>query len=380
MRIEVVGLGKAGLPLAAIIADSGFEVIGLDISKERVEQINNGKNPFSDEPGLDDLIKKYGGRRIKATTDIQMAAKETNVHIILVPLFLNSENQPDFRYIDEAVMGLLTGIKKNDIVVIETTLPVGTIEDRIKPKIENAGWRVGQDVFLAYSPERLMSGFAISRFKEFPKIIAGVDEESSSRASEVYRKFIPRLYLVSNTRTAEMIKISEGVYRDVNIALANELFKLCEKDGIKYNEVRQFANHEFCHLHQAGLGVGGHCIPVYPNFLIQKNKEGTPLIQLSRKINDGMVKYWIETIKNDLKKLKKQNVTICINGLTYRPGVKELYHSRSLELVKQLKALGFDVYAWDSLLSKEEIESLGIKYKKPEECEYVFGEFLIKTG
>lgn len=372
MKVEVIGLGKAGLPLATIIADAGLEVIGLDVSGERVQQINAGKNPFPEEPGLGELLKKYGGRTLRATTDLRYASKECSVHIILVPLLLNEKNEPDFRFIDSAVKDMLPGLKIEDTIIIETTLPVGTMEKRIMPILEAEGWRVGKDIYLAYSPERLMSGFAISRFREFPKVIGGVDEASGKKAWEVYRQWVPQVQLVSHARVAEMIKIAEGVYRDVNIALANELFVFCEQRGIDFNKVRKYANHEFCHLHEAGLGVGGHCIPVYPQFLIQMDKKGTPLLQIARHVNDGMVDYWVGRINADLKKRGQLKGSICIKGLTYREGVKELYHSRALALAQRLNAKGFNVYAWDPLLSKPEIEALGLRYKKPEECEYVF--------
>lgn len=392
MKIEVIGLGKAGLPLAAVIADAGVEVIGLDVSAERVAQINQGQNPFPEEPGLGERIQKYGGKTLRATTNATEASKECNVHIILVPLLLDEKNQPDFRFIDAAVKGMLPGLKIGDTVVIETTLPVGTLEKKIKPmlesvkveggngRVESRRWRVGRDVFLAYSPERLMSGFALSRFQEFPKVIGGVDEQSGKVAHAVYQKFIPQIQLVRNARTAEMIKIAEGTYRDVNIALANELFRLCEQSGVDYNEVRNATRHEFCHLHQAGLGVGGHCIPVYPQFLIQMDRKGTPLLQTARAVNDGMVDYWMEKIRADLKAKGKLKESVCVKGITYRPGVKELYHSRALTLAQKLKAQGFQVFAWDPLLSRKEIEALGLRYKKPEECAYVFEAHNVAIG
>ena len=370
LKVEVIGLGKAGLPLAAIIADAGFDVVGMDVNQQHVAQINAGKNPFSEEPSLDALIQRYGGKKIKATANAGQAAKECNVHIILVPLLLDGKNRPDFRYLDAAISGMLDGLKKGDIVIVETTLPPGALENHVKPLVEGGGWKAGKDIFLAYSPERLMSGFAVSRFKEFPKIIGGVDGVSGEEAYEIYRKFVPQVKLVSNAKVAEMTKVAEGIYRDVNIALANELFKLCEKNGIDFNEVRKYANHEFCNIHEAGVGVGGHCIPVYPHFLIGMDPKGTPLTRLSREINDGMIEYWIEQITWGLKKSGGKEV--CIRGLTYRPGVKEFYHSRALALAQRLKEKGLQVYAWDSLLSQKEIEALGLNYKKPQDCKYVF--------
>lgn len=377
MKTEVIGLGKAGLPLAAVIAEAGFDVIGLDVSQERVNQINSGVNPFPEEPGLSELIKKHGGKKITATTDPLMAAKNSQVHIILVPLLLDKNNEPDFKYFNSALEPLSKELKKGDIIVVETTLPLGVLENYVKPKIEAHGFKTGKDFYLAYSPERLMSGFALSRFSDFPKVIGGVDPESGKKAYEFYKKIIPQIQLVSNSRTAEAIKIAEGVYRDVNIALANELLKLFEQNEISYPEVRKYANHKFCNLHEAGLGVGGHCIPVYPWFFIKnaEHKDRPELAELmlfSRRLNDDMIIYWGKKIISDIKKLGKENPSVCIKGITYRPKVNELYHTRSIPLYLFLKNNGVKVFAWDEMIGKEELEKLGMEYRKPQDCDYIF--------
>ncbi|MBI2079578.1 nucleotide sugar dehydrogenase [Candidatus Micrarchaeota archaeon] len=379
MKIQVVGLGKAGLPFAAIIADAGFDVIGLDLNKQLVEQINDGVNPFPEEPGLDELIKKYGGKRLRATSDPKTAATDTQMHIILVPLLLDGKNQPDFKYVDAAFNGVVSGLKKGDVIVLETTLPVGTTENRYKPLLEKSGFKVGKDVFLAYSPERLMSGFAISRFRDFPKVLGGVDPASAKKALEIYVKILPQTKLVANARTAEMIKIAEGVYRDVNIAVANELFKCCQENEVDFSEVRQFANHKFCHIHEAGIGVGGHCIPVYPWFLINNadakgKKTHVKTIRAAREVNDEMVLYWKDGIITELKRsgVRLNKLRICIYGLTYRKGVKELYHTRSIPLITELQKEGLNVFGFDDLLSKGEVEGLGLRFSRPEDCDFVF--------
>lgn len=353
MKINVVGLGKAGLPLAAVIADSGLQVVGSDLDKSKVEMINKGFNPIEEEPGLKELIKKYGGKSLKATSDTIKAAKECNVHIVIVPLFIDDNKVPDFSILKAAFSNVAKGLKKKDIVVLETTVPVGTTENLLKDILEKgSGLKAGLDFYLAYSPERIMTGYSISRYKEFPKVIGGINTESTDKAFEVYKKFANPVK-VSNARTAELVKVAEGIYRDVNIALANELFKAAEKYDIDFWEMRKAANHQFCNIHEPG-NVGGHCIPVYPWFIIHEME--APLIKKAREVNDGMIDYYYKKIESIIG--KKKNAKIGIIGLSYREGVKEKAYSRSFAMIKLIKAKGHDVYGLDSLYSKEEIENV----------------------
>lgn len=386
IKIAVVGLGKAGLPLAAVIADSGFEVIGVDTDERKCEMINNGINPIPEEPQLDELIKKYGGKRIKATTDYN-DAKDCSAYIVIVPLYIDENKNPDFRILESAFRKIGQILKKGDLVVLETTVPPGTTENLVRRWLEEeSGLKLG-DFYLAYSPERVMTGYAISRLREFPKVIGGVDEESGKKAYELYSKFIPNLHLVSSAKLAEFIKIIEGCYRDVNIALANELFKIANELGVDFYEARTYANHEYCHIHLPSTGVGGHCIPVYPWFLIKEmEKRGkfsyAEILRTARHLNDEMINYWAEKIILECMKVKKplSEVKICIKGITFRKGVKELYHSRNLALAKLLMEKGLNVFVYDEMFSKEEIEKLGLKWIDPEEADVIFDPFELKIN
>ena len=345
MKISVIGLGKAGLPLAAVIADSGIDVIGVDISEKRVDEINKGINPIPEEQDLSELIKRYGGNKLKAVADYSI--EKCSAHIVIVPLFIDENKKPDFSAIKDAFENLGKKIKKNDLVVLETTVPVKTTETLVKEILEkNSGLKAGSDFYLAYSPERIMTGYSISRFKEFPKIVGGINKESTDRAFEVYSKFTKPIK-VKNSRTAELAKISEGIYRDVNIALANELFKVAENYDIDFQEMKQAAKHQYCNILEPG-NVGGHCIPVYPWFLI--NKLDVPLIKSARDLNDNMIDYYLKKIE-DIGRGK-----IGIIGLSYREGVKEKAYSRSVDLITLLKKKGYEVYGLDPLYSKEETE------------------------
>jgi len=341
-EIAVIGLGNAGLPLAAVVAASGIKVVGVDIDAKRCQLINHGLNPIPEEAGLEELIRLHGGKGLMATPQIE-DAKVCHTFIVIVPVFVDPSFNPDFTVMEKAVRSLGTILKRDDLVVLETTFPPGTTDTKIKGWLEEAsGLKLG-DFFLAYSPERIMTGYSLSRLREFPKVVGGTNEESGLLAYQVYKRFIPNLHLVSSARVAEMIKVMEGCYRDVNIALANELFKIAEELDLDFFEAREYANHQFCHIHLPSTGVGGHCIPVYPWFLIKEMEKRElfghcSLLRGSRIVNDEMIQYWAREILQACLKIKKPlaEVKICIKGITFRAGVKEFYHSRNLALARLL--------------------------------------------
>jgi len=381
VKIAIVGLGKAGLPLASVVADSGLEVVGVDIDQRRCEQINKGVNPIPEEVGLDELIKRHGGKTLVATPRYEDARECTNF-IVVVPLFIDENHNPDFRILEEAFRSVGKVLKREDLVVLETTIPPTTTETMVRRWLEEESGLLLGDFYLAHSPERIMTGYSISRLKNFPKIVGGVDEESGRRAFDLYRKFIPNLQRVSNSRVAEFVKIIEGSYRDVNIALANEIFKIAEELDIDFGEARDYANHDYCHIHLPSTGVGGHCIPVYPWFLINEmeKREKVSFAELqrtSRKINDEMVGHWTEKIVLEGLQIDKplSQVKICLKGITYRKGVKGLYHSRNLALARLLARKGLQVGVYDGLFSEEEIESLSLRFMNPDDADLVFDCF-----
>jgi len=369
------------LPLAAVIADSGLNVVGVDTDSERCVLINRGVNPVQEEPGLHELIRKNGGKNLVATPNYD-EAKDCNVFIVIVPLFLDEDSNPILVPLEISFRNIARLLKKRDVVVLETTVPPMTTETLVRGWLEEgSGLKLG-DFHLAYSPERIMTGYSISRLKEFPKVIGGVDEESGRKAFEVYRNFIPNLRLVSSARIAEFTKVIEGCYRDVNIALANELFKIADELNIDFYEARDSANHEYCHIHLPSTGVGGHCIPVYPWFLIKEmekrgERDYVKLLRASREINDGMVNYWAEKITSESLKSNKPlfQIKVCVKGITFRKGVKELYNSRNLAVAKLLLEKGLDVYAYDEMLTIQEIKKLGLKWIRPEDADIVFDSF-----
>lgn len=382
MVVSVIGLGKAGLPLAAVIADSDIEVIGVDLDEKKCNMINSGINPIPEEPGLTNLIKIHGGKNLKATSDYKQASG-CNVYVVIVPLFLNENFEPDFRALESALRNVGKILKNGDLVVVETTVPPMTTETLILNWLEQESKLKFGDFHLAYSPERIMTGYSISRLKEFPKVIGGVNKESGLRAFEFYKKFIPNIRLVSSSRVAEFTKIIEGCYRDVNIALANELFKIARNLDLDFFEARENANHDFCDIHLPSTGVGGHCIPVYPWFLIKlmekMGKSDFKLLKTSREVNDDMINFWAWLLANECLKNKPfKNIKICIKGIAYRKGVKEIYYSRNLALAKLLKEKNFNVGVYDDLYSKNEIEKLGLKWLDPKFADIIFDTYALK--
>lgn len=352
---EVIGQGKVGLPLTCVIAEAGINVYGVDTDKEKTKLLINKKNPIKEEPGIQEILEKRVGKNLAFSTGPSTAQK-CNVHILIVPLFIDDNKQCDFSILQSASSSLAKYLKKDDLVVLETTVPVGTTENLIKNILEKgSGLKAGSEFFLAYSPERIMTGYSISRYKNFPKIVGGINKESTNRTLKFYSLFCKKVEAVKDTKTAELIKISEGIYRDVNIALANELLKVCDHYNIDFWELRKKANHQFCNIHEAG-NVGGHCIPVYPWFLI--NNFDVPLIKTARLLNDDMINYYEKKVEKISKKGK-----VGVIGLSYRKGVKEKAYARSRAFIALLQNKGYEVYGIDSMYSPDEInKEFGIPY------------------
>lgn len=360
VTIAVYGLGKMGLPLAAIFADAGARVIGADIDSRVAAMINRGECHV-DEPRLAGLVKRnVKAGRLSATSDLVLAAKQADVMIVIVPTLLDENRNPDLSIVKSVSESIAKGLKKGDLVVLESTAPPGTTEKVILPILESSGLKLG-DFGLAHAPERTMSGTAIRDItRAYPKIVGGVDEASTKAAVYLYSTINEKGVIeLSNATAAEAVKVFEGIYRDVNIALANELFGVCEELGISALDVFEAANTQpYCQLHTPGCGVGGHCIPVYPYFIINTTDADTSLIKLARRINDFMPLRTVKLLEDALLKAGRslKNSNVLVLGLTFRGDVKETRYSPSLEIIEILKERGADVYAFDPLLSREEIE------------------------
>ena len=357
MKVAVVGLGKVGLPLAVQYASRGLDVAGCDIDAARVEQINAGRSPIAGEEGLDEgLQKAVRAGSLRATSDTSAAVAGSDVVVLIVPVGLTSDNAPDFAHLDAATRAVAAGLRPGTLVIVESTVPVGTTRGRVGAAL----WARTSDVLLVASPERVSSGHIFRDLRAYPKIIGALDERSWERAEEFYSAALeaPCLLRASDPETAEFAKLAEGVYRDVNIALASELARYADTYGIDTAEAFAAANSQpYSHLHQPGVGVGGHCVPVYPYFLPQDGS--LRLTALAREINDAMAAYGVARLEEALGSL--EGATVLILGLAYRPNVKEAAHSSAFLLSQALAERGARALVHDPLFSNDEIRALGLE-------------------
>jgi len=371
ITFAVYGLGKMGLPLAAVIADKGGKVIGVDINNKVVESINKGICHVKGEPGLTEMVtRNVEMGRLTATSNLVKAAEDSDVIIILVPTFLDPMNNPDLSIIKSVSTNISRGLKHGDFVITESTLPPRTTSNVILPILLESGLNAG-DFGLAHCPERTMSGRAIQDITgAYPKIVGGIDVKSTGTAAAIYSRINSKgIIKVSDATTAEAVKVFEGLYRDVNIALANELAIICQELGIDAVETFNTANTQpYSHLHMPGCGVGGHCIPVYPYFITKTVKSPTRLLSLSRQINDGMAEYTVSLVEKGLKEAGVDIVdsNVLVLGVAYRGDVEETRCSPAIPIINILKRKGAKVFAYDPLLG-DKVEDFGADFRSPEE-------------
>ncbi len=362
--VVVVGLGKIGLPLASQYASSGWQVIGVDVIDEVVSSINRGISHVLEEPGVAELVASAHERgALSATTDHMAAARQADVIVMAVPIMLDASASPDYSLMDAATKAMARGLRPEALVVYETTLPVGDTVGRYGPMIEHASelsmYGGDRHFFLAFSPERVFSGRILADLRQYPKLVGGVDQQSAERAVAFYRSVLDaEVWDLGSAEAAEFAKLAETTYRDVNIALANEFARYAESLGsVDIVRVIAAANSQpFSHIHQPGIGVGGHCIPVYPHFLLSRDP-AMRMVRTAREINDDQTGHAVARISESIGPLEGAGVLVL--GLTYRHGVNELAYSRGVALVSELRTRGALVAAYDPLLSDNEIRSTG---------------------
>jgi nucleotide sugar dehydrogenase len=356
-RAVVVGAGKMGLPLAVQFARHGWNVTAVDVNLDVVAAINEGRSHVAEEPGLaEGVAEVHAAGRLHATADAAAAVREADVAVLIVPVMLDDAQQPDYRYMDSAVDSIAGGVHPGVTIIFETTLPVGDTRGRFAPRLEAAtGLKADRDFFVAFSPERLYSGAVFANLSTYPKLVGGIGPESGRRAANFYDSVLDaEIVAMSCAEAAEFSKIADTTYRDVNIALANDFAMYADRVGVDIQEVIDGANSQpYSHIHQPGIGVGGHCIPVYPHLLLSRAPD-LEVVAVARRTNDAQVGNAIKTIEALLGGL--DDVPVLVLGLTYREGVKELAYSRALPLIERLSFHGAEVSAADPLLSDEEIE------------------------
>jgi nucleotide sugar dehydrogenase len=335
-------------------------VIAVDLNPDVVASINEGRSHVEEEPGLGGMVAEaHAAGRLRATTDGAAAAAEADVIVVIVPVMLDEAGAPDYRFMDGAADAIGGGLHAGSLVIFETTLPVGDTRTRYAPRLAAAsGLTLGADLHVAFSPERLFSGAALRNLAMYPKLVGGLDEASTDLAARFYASVLDaEVVAMSSAEAAEFAKLADTTYRDVNIALANEFAHYAERVGVDIGEVIRAANSQpYSHIHQPGLGVGGHCIPVYPRFLLARDP-GMELVAASRRINDGQTDRAVAQVRDAIGSLA--GVRVLVLGLTYRAGVKELAYSRAIPLMRTLASAGAHVVAYDPLLTDAEVVAAG---------------------
>jgi UDP-N-acetyl-D-mannosaminuronic acid dehydrogenase len=341
-KLCVVGLGYIGLPTSAMFAAHGHEVVGVDVNQKVIEALNEGRI-IIEEPGLEDLVKKVvESGNLKA----QAAPCEADAFIIAVPTPITADRKADMKYVEAATRAIVPYVKKGDIVILESTSPTGTTEELMRPILEETGLRAGIDFYLGHSPERVLPGLILHELINNNRIIGGVNSKSAEAIRDLYASFVKGEMLLTTSTTAEMCKMMENTYRDVNIALANELAKICERIGINAWEVISLCNkHPRVNIHQPGPGVGGHCLAVDPYFIIEKTPDLAKIIELSRETNCSMPHYVADRIGELVKGVEKKKVTVL--GITYKPNIDDMRESPIVELMDILEEQGYEVTAVD---------------------------------
>ena len=362
MNVSVIGAGKMGLPLACHLASRGASVIACDVNRGVVEQINQGRCPI-DEPGVPELLAVVVREgRLRATVDTTAAVKQSDVVVVIVPALLTDDRQVDLSILESVTRQISPGIHKGLLVSYETTLPVGTTRRRLMPLLEESGSKAGEDFYLAFSPERVKSQIALSRLKDTPKVVGGVNAESAKRAEAFYATYLGAPILnVGILEAAELVKLAGMIYRDVNIALVNELARYAQDTGIDMKQVIEATNTDGeAYLLRPGIGVGGHCTPIYPYFIIHDaHQRGTPitLAERARQINDDQVAYAINHLEASWHPLSQRRVLIL--GLGFRPQVKEHICSPAFLIQKKLLQSRAIVSLHDPLYSDNELRAHG---------------------
>ena len=361
MKVAVVGIGRIGLPLAATLASRGHTVVGCDVNVERVNQVNRGENPIPDEAGLGALLAKVvADGALTATTETTTAVASCETVLFAVAVDVDDAGRADVRSLLAAADAVGRGMSRGTLCIFDTTLPIGTTRRQLAPALESGGLRLGNDFSVAFSPERLLMGRVIEDLTKYPKIVGGVDAKGGDRAAAFYREALGSEVLeLASAEAAELSKLAEGAYRDLNIALANELAQVADLHGIDISEVTRAANSQpYSHLHVPGTGVGGHCIPVYPRFLMQ-GEGPSALSALGRDVNDSMPGYAVRRLEELVGPLAGKRVLVM--GLTFRPDVAVTPHTNAVDLLRELRAVGAKVEGHDALLSETGVRELGFE-------------------
>lgn len=372
MKVTVVGLGKIGLPLAVQFAARGHRVTGTDIDAGVVRSVRAARAPFPGEDGLAERLSRVVEAGVlEATTDTTAAVSASEVVVVVVPLYVDAAGSPDYAAIDAATADIGGGLRPGTLVTYETTLPVGTTRNRFGAQLERrSGLRPGTDFDLAFSPERVSSGRVFADLARYPKLVGGITPESARRATAFYeggldfdeRPDLPHpngVWDLGSAEAAELAKLAETTYRDVNIGLANQFALYADRIGVDLHRVIEACNSQpYSHLHRPGIAVGGHCIPVYPWFYLAGDPDAT-IVRAARAANSAMPDRSIEFLAETYGDLT--DAVVVVLGACYRGGVKEAAFSGVFATVDALRRRGAVALVHDPLFSAAELAGLGLE-------------------
>ncbi len=370
MKIAVIGLGKIGLPLAAQFANKGHEVTGVDINAETVATINAGEEPFPGEAHLAEYLSRLvPAGNLRATTSYAEAVPDADAVVVVVPLFVDTEGVPDFGWMDSATRDIAANLTRDTLVIYETTLPVGTTRTRWKPMLEEGSrLKESSDFHLVFSPERVLTGRVFEDLRKYPKLLGGLTADGAKAATAFYEQVLdfdtrPDLergngvWDLGSAEAAEMAKLAETTYRDVNIGLANQFAVFAETAGIDVYQVIEASNSQpYSHIHRPGISVGGHCIPVYPRLYLHNDPDAT-VVRAAREANVRMPTHAVDMLETAYGDLQQARVAIL--GAAYRNNVKETAFSGVFPLEAELRARGAIVSVHDPLYDADELRALG---------------------
>ncbi|MCM3742053.1 nucleotide sugar dehydrogenase [Oceanobacillus luteolus] len=354
MKLCTIGLGYIGLPTSIMFANYGVEVVGVDVKKEAVDMLNSGSIHI-EEPGLQEALENA---MEKGNFRASLTPEKADAFIIAVPTPNKDDEHRsmDITYVMDALNNVIPVLEKGNVVIVESTIAPRTMDDFVKPRLEEAGFTIGEDIYLVHCPERVLPGQIMHELIYNNRIVGGITEACTEKGAEVYETFVKGELIKTNARTAEMSKLMENTYRDVNIALANELAKVSNELGINALEVIEMANkHPRVNLHTPGPGVGGHCLAVDPYFIIAKAPEASKIISLSRQVNNSMPEYVVDAAEKLVSKQDGNKITVF--GLTYKGNVDDIRESPAMDIYEILKEKSqYDVVAYDPHVELDFVE------------------------
>jgi len=353
-HVAVVGAGYVGLPMALHLANSGIQVTAVDVNETVVREINERTSKVEEK---EDFEKFFGQPTVQHNLSARTTPVEADAFIVAVPTPIHADKSPDVNAVIAATESIVPFVRPGNLVVIESTIPVHTTEKVVQPILEKSGLKVGRDLLLAHCPERILPGNIMAEAVFNARIIGGVDKASTDRAVQLYSTFVKGKLLTTDARTAEFVKLIENASRDVSVAFANQVALLCHEFGIKVHEAIEMANHHpRIQILDPGIGVGGHCIPIDPWFLVHSSPSNTGLIQAARQLNDGMPAYTVSRIVSAVEGIPNARV-VCL-GASYKANVKDMRESPAIEVFELLKHRGVNAELYDPLLPQYACDSV----------------------